>query len=65
MIDNEFLPSIKLYRMIIGLFIILMSAGIVIVYIEDNRIISMSLILQCLFVVSISILLVIFPKKIH
>ncbi|WP_303983302.1 sensor histidine kinase [Niallia circulans] len=63
MIDNEFLPSIKLYRMIIGLFIILMSAGIVIVYIEDNRIISMSLILQCLFVVSISILLVIFPKK--
>lgn len=49
--------------MIIGLFIILMSAGIVIVYIEDNRIISMSLILQCLFVVSISILLVIFPKK--
>lgn len=63
MIDNEFLPSIKLYRMIIGLFIILMSAGIVIVYIEDNRIISMSLILQCLFVVSISILLIIFPKK--
>lgn len=63
MIDNEFLPSIKLYRMIIGLFIILMSAGIVIVYIEDNRIISLSLILQCLFVVSISILLVIFPKK--
>ena len=49
--------------MIIGLFIILMSAGIVIVYIEDNRIISMSLILQFLFVVSISILLVIFPKK--
>ncbi|PAD27338.1 hypothetical protein CHH62_02015 [Niallia circulans] len=63
MIDNEFLPSIKLYRMIIGLFIILMSAGIVIVYIEDDRIISLSLILQCLFVVSISILLVIFPKK--
>ncbi|MEK4907189.1 HAMP domain-containing sensor histidine kinase [Niallia sp. FSL M8-0099] len=63
MIDNEFLPSIKLYRMIIGLFIILMSAGIVIVYIEDDQIISMSLILQCLFVVSISILLVIFPKK--
>lgn len=49
--------------MIIGLFIILMSAGIVIVYIEDDQIISMSLILQCLFVVSISILLVIFPKK--
>ncbi|MEK4972389.1 HAMP domain-containing sensor histidine kinase [Niallia sp. FSL R7-0648] len=63
MIDNEFLPSIKLYRMIIGLFIILMSAGTVIVYIEDDRIISLSLILQCLFVVSISILLVIFPKK--
>ncbi|MDR4315284.1 integral membrane sensor signal transduction histidine kinase [Niallia circulans] len=63
MIDNEFLPSLKLYRMIIGLFIILMSAGIVIVYIEDDRIISLSLILQCLFVVSISILLVIFPKK--
>ncbi|WP_400247376.1 ATP-binding protein [Niallia sp. JL1B1071] len=63
MIDNEFLPSIKLYRMIIGLFITLMSAGLVLIYIEDDRNISLSLILQLLFVVSISILLIIFPKR--
>lgn len=64
MIDNEFLPSIKLYRMIVGIFITLMSAGLVLIYIEDDRIISLSFLLQFIFVISISVLLIIFPKKI-
>lgn len=63
MIDNEFLPSIKLYRMIVGIFITLMSAGLVLIYIEDDRIISLSFLLQFIFVISISFLLIIFPKK--
>ncbi|WP_031534645.1 MULTISPECIES: sensor histidine kinase [unclassified Bacillus (in: firmicutes)] len=63
MIDNEFLPSIKLYRMIIGIFIVLMSAGLVLIYIEDDRIISLSFLLQFIFVISISVLLIIFPKR--
>ncbi|WP_312094970.1 HAMP domain-containing sensor histidine kinase [Niallia sp.] len=63
MIDNEFLPSIKLYRIIIGIFITLMSGGLVLIYIVDDRIISFSFILQFLFVLSISTLLIIFPKK--
>lgn len=63
MIDNEFLPSIRLYRMIIGIFITLMSAGLVLIYIEDDRIISLSFLLQFIFVISISVLLIIFPKR--
>ena len=63
MIDNEFLPSIKLYRLIISLLIILMSAGLVLIYEEDGRIISLSLVFQFLFVACIAILLIIFPNK--
>lgn len=61
--DNGLLPSLKVYRIIISVLIVLMSLGIVLIYEEDGRIITFSFILQFLFVAIIATHLIIFPKK--
>ncbi|KAB2333971.1 sensor histidine kinase [Bacillus mesophilum] len=63
MIDNDLLPSIKIYRMIISILIILMSSGLLLIFEVNGRIITSTLIFQLLLVIIISILFIMFPKK--
>jgi two-component system, sporulation sensor kinase B len=61
--DKDLLPSLKIYRMIISLLILLMCAGLVLIYGVEGSVITYTLIFQLLLVIIISTLLINFPKK--
>ncbi|MEW9107850.1 MAG: HAMP domain-containing sensor histidine kinase [Cytobacillus gottheilii] len=63
MIDNDLLPSIKIYRMIISILIILMSSGLMLIFEVNERTITSTLLFQLLLVIIISILFILFPKR--